>query len=424
VNTSRGEAFHALPTFMPDGKHFIFLRNGSPEVIGMYTGSLDAKPTEQPLERFVAGPFAASYVNGYLFFMRESTLMAQPFDAAQMKLSGEPTPVAEHVGTTQSIGVFSVSPSGTLAYRSGAQEGSYKVTWLDRQGKMSGTFGQTGFDQGIRLSPDGTRATVRDATIAGIGDLWTLDFARGVRTRFTFRQGTGSNAVWSTDGKRIIFASGNLMDVIYEKPSSGAGEEKELLKEPGRVHIPYSWSKDGRFLLYSLTGVQKTGEDLWVLPLEGGAPGDRKPVLLLATEFNERDPSISPDGRWIAYTSSESGRFEVYVRPFQTSGTPSLGEGKWQISKDGGDMPYWTAGGKEIIFEAPPNGTAKMAVEVKAAGSAFEAGVPRRLFSAPVDIGWDVTPDGKRFALNIPEALQVAQAPITVVLNWQSQLKK
>jgi Tol biopolymer transport system component len=424
VDTARGEAFHALPTFMPDGKHFIYLRNGPAEVIGMYAGTLNAEPAQQPKERILAGPFAASYVNGYLFFMRDNTLMAQTFDAAKLQLTGEPSPVAEHVATTQSIGVFSVSPSGTLAYRGGAVTGNYQLTWFDREGKVLNAFGQPGPDQGIALSPDGTRGAVRDASSAGVGDLWTLDFARGVRTRFTFRQGAGSWGVWSPDGSRIAFAAGTLLDTLYEKASSGAGDEKELFKEVGRIHIPTGWSHDGRFLLYYVANAPKTVQDLWILPLQG----DRKAVLLLATDFNEWDATFSPDMRWIAYTSNESGRPEVYVRPFTASGpsaAPSFGEGKWQVSKDGGDDPKWRADGKEIIFQAPPNGTAKMAVEVKANGSALEVGIPHRLFQAPLDYGWDVTSDGKRFLMSVlPQGQQAAQVPITVVLNWPAQLKK
>jgi eukaryotic-like serine/threonine-protein kinase len=424
VDASRGEAFHALPTFMPDGKHFIYLRNGPAEVIGMYAGSLDAKPTEQSKERILASQFAASYVNGYLFFMRDNTLMAQPFDSGRMQLTGEPAPVAEHVGTTQSIGVFSVSPSGTLAYREGAQSGNYQLTWFDRQGKLSSTFGQPGPDQDIVLSPDGTHGAVRDAGVAALGDLWTLDLARGVRTRFTFRQSPGSDAVWFPDGSRIAFSAGTNRDTIYEKASSGAGDEKELLKEPGKIHIPTGWSHDGRFLLYHIANTPRTGVDMWILPLQG----DRKPVLLLGTEFNEGQASFSPDMRWISYTSNESGRNEVYVRPFVASGpsgAPSFGEGKWQVSKDGGSQPKWRADGKEIIFQAPPNGTAKMAVDVKTNGAAFEIGIPQRLFLSPDDYGWDVTSDGKRFLLPVlPLGQQAAQVPITVVLNWPAQLRK
>jgi serine/threonine protein kinase len=422
VDIARGEAFHALPTLLPDGKHFIYLRNGGADVIGMYGGSLDAKPEEQSKERFLAGAFAASYVNGYLFFMRDNTLMAQPFDAGGLKMTGEPVPVVEGVATTGSIGVFSVSPSGALAYRSGASAGNYLLTWVDRQGKTLDTFGQNGFDSAVRLSPDGARGVVRDAASNARGDLWTLDFARGIRTRFTFRQSAGSTGIWSPDGSRIAFSAGALMEILYEKASTGAGEEKELWKEPGKILNPTSWSRDGRILLYYTVNAGGGAADLFALPLEG----DRKPVSLLSTKAAEGQPTFSPDMRWIAYSSNESGRTEIYVRPFIAS-PPSLGEGKWQISRDGGGSPRWRADGKEIVFDAPPIGSVKMAVEVSGSASAFQAGVPQRLFQNPggaADLGWDITADAKRFLISLPPARQSTQTPITVVLNWQAQLKK
>jgi eukaryotic-like serine/threonine-protein kinase len=280
----------------------------------------------------------------YLFFRRENTLMAQPFDASRLQLRGEPVPLAENVATFGTSGYFSVSPSGALAWRT-RPNASYQLTWFDRQGKILSGFGQPGTDQEIVLSPDGTRGAVRDAVMNAAGDLWTLDFARGVRTRFTFRKSPGSWAVWSPDGSRIAFAAGYQLDTLYEKAFSGAGDEKELLKEPGKIHIPTSWSRDGRFLLYYVANTPKTGFDLWLLPLQG----DRKPVLLLGTQFSESNATFSPDMRWIAYASNESGRSEVYVRPFLASGpsgAPSFGEGKWQLSRDGGDYnPKWSADG-------------------------------------------------------------------------------
>ena len=431
VDRQRGEVFHSSPIFLPDGRHFLYLLGGAPEVSGIYVGSLDAKPAEQKRERLLASRFSAGYTPsqdptvGRLFFMRESTLMAQPFDSGRLQLAGEPIAVAEQLGSSGFHGFFSVSPGGALAYRTGAQAAGFQLTWFDRQGKTQGTFGDLSPDRGIALSADGARAAVRDAISTGPGDIWTLDFARGVRTRFTFRQSPGSPPVWSPDGSRIAFAAGNLEDTVYEKASSGAGDERELLKKPGEIKIPTSWSRDGRFLLYNTFTVPRTGQDLWVLPLEG----DRKPVLLLGTEFNEREGSFSPDMRWIAYTSSESGRAEVYVRPFTASGAsgssaaPSLGEGKWQISKDGGGLAKWRADGKELIFRAP-NGS-PMAVDVTATGVAFQAGVPKQLFAMPPNVGdWDVTADGKRFLAAVPPVQQTAQTPITVVLNWEAGLKR
>ncbi|MBZ5677552.1 MAG: protein kinase [Acidobacteriia bacterium] len=411
VDTARGEISHSRPSFLPDGKHFLYVRNGSPEVRGTYVGSIDAKPEKQSEERLIASESAVSYANGYLFFMREKTLMAQPFDADRIRLSGEPVPAAEQVE------VFSVSDS-TLAYRNRLPDRNYQVTWWDRQGKPTGTVETAGANQTIVLSPDGTRGAVREEN-----DLWIVDFARGGRTRVTFLRSVGSDAIWSPDGNRVAFAAGTInADTIFEKATSGAGREKELLKEPGQTLQPTSWSRDGRFLLYTAQTASKTGSDLWVLPLEGG----RKPVLLLGSEFNEFNASFSPDSHWIAYISNESRSDQVYVRPFLASGpigVPALGEGKWQISTDGGYTPKWRADGKEIFFSYLIG--RMMAVEVKTNGDVFEADVPHQLFLAPATLfaGWDVTPDGKRFLLSVPQAPGGAQMSVNVVLNWRAMLK-
>jgi Tol biopolymer transport system component/predicted Ser/Thr protein kinase len=432
VDGSRGEVFHTLPVFMSDGKHFIYFQQGGPAVGGVYAGSLDAKPAEQSRQRILANAFAALQTDRYLFFVQENTLMAQPFDTGRMQLRGEPVPVAEHVATTGAIGVFSVSPSGVLAWHRGVENSQYQLTWFDREGKTSNAFGQTGTDQLVALSPDGTRAVVRDGSVITLGDLWTIDFARGVRTRVTFRKTFGSGGLWSPDGTQIVFSASNPrtpLDTLYEKPSSGAGDEKVLLRMAGQNLYATSWSRDGRFLLFYFSPNPQTGSDLWVLPLEG----DRKPVPLLVTPFNELYGVFSPDARWIAYTSNESGRYEVYVRPFLASGpsgAPALGEGKWQVSRDGGAMQKWTADGKQIIFSSTFTeslATGRMAVDVKANGSSFEAGVPQRLFRAPQvpsDFSWDVTGDGKRFLLAAPQGQPTGPVPITVILNWPSLLKK
>jgi Tol biopolymer transport system component/predicted Ser/Thr protein kinase len=419
VDRSRGEQFHSLPSFLPDGKHFIYLHVGTSEGRGIYAGSLDLKPAEQPKERILATQFGAPYVDGNIFFMRDGTLMTQPFDDIRLQLTGEAIPVAEHVGTSNSTGTFSVSPTGVLAFRSGpAPVLGSQATWFDRQGKQTGTFGEIRGDIGYVLSPDGTRVAVRDAPMAQAGDIWISEFARGVRTRLTFRQSQGSYAVWSADGNRIIFAGGTTLDALYEKASSGAGEEKELLKKAGEAKTPSSWSRDGRFLLYATQGGASTGADMWVLALAG----DRKPVLLLATDFNEGLASFSPDARWIAYTSTESGRNEIYVRPFDPAG-PALGQGKWQISKDGGAGPKWRADGREIVFRAPDG--APMSVDVSGSGAAFQAGAPRQLFAAPAGLGdWDVTADGKRFLMAISPSQRSVDEPITVVLNWKASRKR
>ena len=417
VTEASRSGLQALPAFLADGKHFVYLRTGTSEDQGIYAGSLDAKPSEQPKEQILANQHGAPYVDGNLFFLRDGTLMTQPFDEKKLQLTGEAIPVAEHVGAEQAAGWFSVSPTGVLAFRAGAQvAGGRQATWFDAQGKQIETFGVPQPDSGYTISPDATRVGVRDAGTGVNGDIWLLEFARGVRTRFTFRQMPGSNPVWSPDGNNIVYSAG---EVIYEKASSGAGEEKELLKKPGETLNPVSWSRDGRFLLYVQQNTPKTGNDIWVLPL-GGEP---KPVLLLATEFNEGQPRLSPDGRWISYNSNDSGRAEIYVRPFDASG-PALGQGKWQISKDGGQGARWRADGKQIIFRAPDG--SPMAVDVTANGAAFQTSAPRQLFPLPPGAAtdWDVTPDGRRFLIPVRRTQAVGDEPITVVLNWKASLKR
>ena len=422
IDSKRGENYHLIPTFLPDGKHFVYTISGSAAVSGVYVGSLDVKPAEQSKERLLSTILGAPYADGNIFFLRDGTLMAQQFDAGKLQLRGEPVPIAEHVGAELSAGYFAVSPTGVLAYRTGATvTAGLEHAWFDREGKVTGTFGEPNNDVGMRLSPDGTHAAERDGAQQTRGDIWLLDFARGVRTRLTFRQNLGSYPIWSSDGSRIAFSAGDSPDTIYEKSASGAGEEKELLKRPGEIILPTSWSRDGRFMLYTAANVPKSGADLWVLPLEG----DRKPVPLLRTEFNEANGSFSPDGRWVAYMSNETGRNEIYVRPFVSSGSsgPSLGEGKWQVSKDGGTNSKWRADGKEIIFSFGP---AMMSVDVNGSGAGFQMGTPKQLFQFPPNNGWDITSDGKRFMMIVApnQGVQASPTPITVVLNWQADLKK
>jgi hypothetical protein len=392
-------------------------------VEGIYAGALDAKPGEQSRERILASAVPAIYANGYLVFPRQATLLAQPFNVRRLQLQDAPVPVAEAVRTTwYATGVFSVSPGGALAYRAPAVFASTQLTWIDRQGKTLGTFGSPGTDTNISLSPDGRRGVVRDSP-NGVGDLWTLDFSSDRRTRLTFRKDVYSPGIWSPDGERITYSAGNLGDTLYEKASSGVGEEKELLKEPGLRLRPTSWSADGRFLLYHTENAPRTGYDLWVLPLEG----DRKPVLLLGENYNEWAGVFSPDVHWVAYASLEAreNHAEVYVRPFRVSektGMPALGESKWQVTKDGGNWPIWR-NPNEIIFNNLPLAPSLFAVPVKTTPTVFESGVPQRLFALP-NFGADLTADGQRFLLAAPQLLRSAPASITMVLNWPALMKK
>jgi serine/threonine protein kinase/Tol biopolymer transport system component len=425
VDVSKGELYHTWPTFLPDGKHFLYFRSGPPDVEGMYVGSLDAKAVDQSRQRLLSGRVPAVYANGYVLFPREGTLMAQAFDAGRLELQGVPVPVAQNVKITwYSTGVFSASGNGQLAYRTASVSETRQLTWFDRQGRTLSTFGPPGPDASVALSPDGKRAVVKDSPYDVPGDLWMVDFAKGQRTRFTFSKEVHSPGVWSADGARVAYSAGHLGDTVYEKAASGLGDEQLLLKEPGLRHFVTSWSRDGRFLLYHTENAPHTGYDLWVLSLR-----DRKPYLLLGEAFNEWAGVFSPDARWVAYVSLESGVGQVYVRPFRVSeqtGQPSLAEGKWQVSKDWGNWPQWHLD-REIIFNTVPTGTAVFAAPVNTSGTAFESGAVQRLPLPPnVDVGTtpQITGDGQRFLVEVPQAQRAPRTSISVVLNWTALLKR
>jgi eukaryotic-like serine/threonine-protein kinase len=419
-----GETGHRWPQFLPDGKHFLYLR-GSRDVAkaGIYIGSIDAQPNQQSTQRLLATDRQAYYAapsgadTGHLIFLRQRALMAQPFDANKMTLSGEPVAIADGVDsfTTTDHALFSVSNTGTLVYRKGL--GAQTVlTWFDEHGNSTGSLGDPGDYSAPTVSPDGSRVA------AALGpppsrNIWIMDVKRGTSTRFTFDPARDDFPAWSPDGKNIAFSSnrGGQMD-LYIKPSDGSGEEKLLLKtdEPKFVD---RWTKDGRFLLFDSIS-QKTGRDLWALPMSGEA----KPVPLLQTQFLEGLARVSPDGKWLAYMSDESGAADVYVRPFAPEGGAGTGA-KWLVSKGGGVRPMWRPDGKELYYVT--QAAQIMAVDIDTS-KGFQAGTPRRLFGVSIGAltnGLDLSPDGKSFlTVAPPNADRVI--PFTVVLNWAADLKK
>jgi Tol biopolymer transport system component len=355
-----------------------------------------------------------------VLFLRQETLMAQPFDARRLALSGEAVPVAEKIGSFLDYGFFSASSNGVLVYRSGAGL-NYQLTWLDRQGRVLAQVAEPARYNSLALSPDGKRVVVSRTNPENTPnwDVWLLDVARNTSTRLTYEQVRATFPVWSADGSSIIFDSIRGGEVsLYLKLSSGAGDERLLLKSDARYKYVTSSSRDGRFLLYTVEN-SETKTDLWVLPMQG----DRKPISFLRTEFNERSGQFSPDGRWIAYISDESGSDEIYVREFSSGAAQGSCDaaGKWLISKGGGTDPRWRGDGRELFYVA--SGGKLMSVEISAK-PVFQAGVPRPLFQLPPGfIGGDVTADGRRFLIGVPMA-QSASVPFTVMLNWQSALKK
>jgi Tol biopolymer transport system component len=415
LDSSRGETSHRWPYFLPDGRHFLYSVFGGPESQGIYVRSLDAKENRRLLS--AVNSDAAYAPPGYLLFRREAALMAQAFDADKLQLTGDPFPIAEQVGsdagTFQTF--FSVSQTGVLAYNSGGS-GKTQLAWMDRGGKQNGLVGQPGNYLRPWLSPDEKRVAVDDVDLQGNRDIWIIELGRGNPSRFTFDPAIDLAPVWSPDGSRIAFASNREgMLNLYQKPASGAGKE-ELLLKTDLAKFPSDWSADGRFLLYAVAD-PKTKFDLWVLPLFG----DQKPFPFLQTEFNERNGRFSPDGRWIAYASDESGAYQIYVQSFPTSG------GKWQVSTNGGFFPAWRRDGKELFYVSPEK--KMMAVEVKGEGATFEPALPKVLFDMRIRTFIDpqarfaVTADGQKFLVNNTIG-ETTSAPIAVVLNWTADLKR
>jgi Tol biopolymer transport system component len=418
-----GQALHSFPNFLPRGRQFLFWARGTPDTGGIYLGSLDAAEPTRLTAADSAGAYAAA---GWLLFVRQGTLIGRRFDAGRGKLTGDTLTVADPVGFDPDwgVGAFSMSAAGLVTYRAAGGRAT-QLVWFDRSGKALGTMGPRDENslQSPRLSPDGRRVAVL-RTVQQNTDVWLLDAAHP--TRFTFDASLDLFPVWSPDGRRIVFSSYRKgPQNLYQKLSNGAGGEELLLESPLNK-APSDWSPDGRFLLYSV-GDPKTGLDVWVLPMDG----DRKPFALLNSRFNERWAVFSPDGRWVAYQSDESGQYEIYVRPFSKGvGTPSTAAapgtpgGQWQVSTSGGITPRWAPDGKELYYIAP-DGKA-MAVPTVMKEATIELGVPTALFQTRIAYGgmssvyigpqYDVATDG-RFLINVTTD-EATASPITIIFNW------
>jgi Tol biopolymer transport system component len=416
LDKSRNESSDRHPWFLPDGRHFLYMgRSREPEKTAVFVGDLESPAEKQARKRVVSGDTTAVYAAatgnsaGYLLFMRDRTLMAQPFNAEKLATSGEAVPVAEQVDHSVNLfGVFGVSQTGVLAYMSGGASGGVQITWFDRSGRPAGTVGPRGTIGWASLSPDGTTVATDPRDGPGVSDLWLHDLTRGATSRFTF----GDNAlspIWSPDGARIIFnapaKNGNNM---FVRNANQTGQEEVLGDSPAQR--PTDWSRDGRYIIAD----QPATGGIWVHPQFG----DKKPFAYGHPGFRENDAKLSPDGKWLAYMSNESKRNEIYVLSF-----PTPEGGKFQISTDGGRIPVWSRDGRELYFISANN--KMMAVKINTAGGKFQASVPQPLFDIRMSAGtanFDVSKDG-RFL--IPTVVgEASNVPMTVVLNWQAGLQK
>jgi Tol biopolymer transport system component len=412
----QGEVSHGWPYFLPDGRHFLYVGyrgTGSQGVIKVGQVGADRGRELGPTDgRVEYAP------QGFLLFPRENTLLAQPFDVSGLKTTGDPVPVGENVALGQASGDFSVSNNGVLAYRSQTSGETARLLLVDRRGGTLAEPAPPGRYTEITLSPDGRRLAIGlvDPQKSEL-DLWVRDLERGVTSRLTFEDGDEVNAVWSPDGQRLAFASnrsGLFRPLIRLASGLGAAESLAAVGGISATAIgPWSWSRDGKRLALA---VLATTWDIWTCEPDDPAPAK----VLLQSPANDRFPSFSPDGRWLAYMSTESGRAEVYVQELGGAG------GKWQISVNGGAFPRWRADGKELFFQAPDQSL--VAVPIQAAAT-FQPGAPAALFRIPLVTGqyatttWFPTADGQRFYVLTP-AQGIRPPRITLVTNWTAELKK
>jgi serine/threonine protein kinase/Tol biopolymer transport system component len=415
LDRAAGEDAHLGPTFLPDGRHFVFLdRNVDMEKTQVCVGSLDSKEV-RPL--FRSDSSAAYSAPGYLFFSRDNAVLAWRFDPDKLRLIGEPAPVLEHVHVLSSDNVLGLSAAGNrLAYLSWAL--GRDLVWVDRKGRELGRLGETGGYVDVRISPDGTRIAVsrRDPARAQNLDIWVLDAARGTATRVTADRADEFDPEWFPDGERIAYVTDkNGFYDLAERPAAG-GPEKILRRTSEDKLLP-SVTPDGRHLLVA---IPRAGNYVRVLfPVAG--PEDPVP-LTPDPRFSEEHPSVSPDGRWSAFESRESGEREVYIEPLPSGA-------KRQVSVGGGQMAVWNRSGSELFYLSKDG--MLMSVSLKLSPGRIEAGDPQPLFPLRVDISgeltwnarpYDVFPDGQKF-LVVRRDPAVEPDATVLITNWTALLK-
>jgi len=394
------QADHRAPQFLPDGQHFLFYARGTADGRGVYVGGLDGSQSPRLIDADAGAVYTAS---GHLLFVRAGTLFGVRFDLDRLALAGDPFPVAEQVIVNPGISMaaLSASAAGPIIYVAGVT-GSEQLAWLDRSGKIAAAVGDPGAGfLSPALSPDGQQL-VGGRNTGSTWDLYVRDLTRGVERRLTSDSTLETYPVWSPDGSRIVFFS--AAKGLVMTPVAGAEQETVLQTTPVG---PLDWSNDGRFLLYGAES-PTTGQDLWARPMAG----DATPVPVASSRFNERGGQFSPDGRWVAYTSDESGRSEIFVQPFPGPGT------KTQVSTAGGAQVRWRRDGKELFYVALDAQLMAVPMQLPSSGANLTVGRPVPLFAARIGAPLHaVSLDGQQFLMMTGPEVEVP--PISIILNWK-----
>ncbi len=416
---------HRWPWFLPDGKHFLYYSRttasgAANEGDAICVGSIDGRETRV----LVHASSNALYASGYLLYTRNNALVAQAFDPGSCELKGDTYTIAEGVAfdewTIHSL--FTASQNGILVYQTGNAHLDSRLVFLNRNGTPDRTIGDRVEFLQPRIAPDGKQVATDSYDLRSHNiDIWIYDTEHGAKTRFTFAPGSEQYPVWSADGRQVYFMANPEGSIdLYQKASSGAGHDQLVLRTPGEK-IPLDMSHDGKYLLYQMFGGPRTRWDLWVMPVESSpADSTHGSTPYLHSEFNETDGRFSPDGRWIAYTSDESGQNEVYI------GTSTAAGGRWQVSTSGGRGPRWRQDGKELYFLSPEKNI--MAATITVENSSITVSNIHMLFEAPhitmrILPSYDVSPDGNRFLINMQSENQ-NQTALSLCINWDAAMKK
>jgi eukaryotic-like serine/threonine-protein kinase len=423
LDQAQGHVLHTTPFFLPDGQHFLYTAVGSRSggaiaPTGIYTGSLAGAPARLLVE----GASHPSYANGYLFFLRGTSLLAQPFDAGRLELGGTPTLIADSVQSYGSgggvAGAYSISGTGVLIYQTASLVRS-QLTWFDRQGKQQGILGNQADYIDVVLSPDGARlATSRFDEQAATRDIWIFDVKRGIGERFTSDPSNDFAPVWSPRGDRLIFSSGRAGPIdLFQK--AGPADTEVRIDDRGLAlgKFASSWSPDGSAILFIAGGRTIGRSDLMLLPVSGG-----ESEVFLDSAVVETHGRFSPDGRWIAYSSNAPGELHVYVKAFRRGGNAH------RISIAGGGWPLWRQDGHEIVFIGADE--TLMSASVRLKSDTVEVGEIRRLFPLKLRptvrldaYPYAITPDATRILVNGFVEEPNTSSPLTLVINWPAALK-